>query len=169
MTTNKSKCRFLANKKHEVPIRIGAKEIKNSEYKKLVGIKVVTKLNFNENSNDITSKASDKVNALSRTMSYMSLSKKKKLVSLLLNSRFKYCPLIWMFYSRIINNKINRLHERYLRLLCGDKSSSFKKLLEQDKPVTIHTRHLQILTSETFKVYWNNSSSIFSEIFHILI
>ena len=98
-------------------------------------------------------KASRKLNALSRVMLYMNLSKKKKLVSSFFNSQFNYCPLIWMFHSRIINNKINRLHERCLRLLYGDKSSSFEKLLEQDKSVTIHTRNLQILATKIFKVY----------------
>ena len=71
-----------------------------------------------------------------------------------------------MFHSCIINNKINRLHERCLRLLYGDKLSSFEKLLEQDKSVTIHTRNLQILATEMFKVYRNISPPIFSEIFH---
>ena len=77
-----------------------------------------------------------------------------------------YFPLNWMFHSRIINNKVNRIHKRCLRLLCGDKSSSFEKLLEQDKSVTIHTRNLQMLATEMFKVYRNISSPIFSEIFH---
>ena len=122
MTANISKCNRLVNKKQEVTIRIGDKEIKNSEYEKLIGIKVVTKLNFNQHSNDVNSKASRKVNALSRIMPYMSLSKRKKLVSLFFNPKLKYWPLIWMFYSCIINNKINRLHERCLRLLYGDKS-----------------------------------------------
>ena len=98
----------------------------------------------------------------------MNLSKKKKLVSSFFNSQFNYCPLIWMFHSRIINNKINRLHERCLRVLYGDKSSSFEKLLEQDKSVTIHTRNLQILATEMFKVYRNISPPIFSEIFRQL-
>ena len=71
-----------------------------------------------------------------------------------------------MFRSRIINNKINRRHERCLRLLYDHKSSSLKKLLEQDKSVTIHTRNLQILATEMFKVNRNISPSIFSEIFH---
>ena len=48
----------------------------------------------------------------------------------------------------------------------GDQSSSFEKLLEQDKSVTIHTRNLQILATEMFKVYRNKSPPIFSEIFH---
>ena len=45
---NTSKYHLLLNKKHEVTIRIGSTEIENSEYKKLLGIKVNTKLNFNE-------------------------------------------------------------------------------------------------------------------------
>ena len=71
-----------------------------------------------------------------------------------------------MFHSRVINNKINRLHERCFRLLHGDKSSSFEKLLEQDESVAIHARNLQILATEMLKVYSNISPPIFSEIFH---
>ena len=134
----------------EVIIRIGDTEIKNSEYEKLLRIEVNTKLNFNKHLNDIISKASRKVKALSRVyMSYMSLSKKKKLVSSFFKSQTNYSPLIWMFHSRVINNKINRLHEQ-----------------EQDKSVTINTRNLQILATEMFKVYQNISPPIFSEIFH---
>ena len=128
-------------------------EHKNSEYEKLLGIKVDTKLNFNEHLNNLISKASHKENAVSSVMRYMSLSKKKKLENSFFNSQFSYCPLIWMFHSHIINNKMNRLHESFLRLLYGDKWSSFEKLLEQDKSVTIHTRNLQILATEMFKVY----------------
>ena len=82
------------------------------------------------------------------------------------NIKFYYCPLIWMFHSRIMNNKINHLYERCLRLLYGDKLSSFAKLLEQDQSVTIHTRNLQILATEMFKVYRNISPPILCEIFH---
>ena len=85
MKANISKCHLLVNKKDEVTIRIGDTEIKNSEYEKSLGIKNDTKLNFNEHLNDIISKASHKVNALSRVMPYMSLSKKKKLVSSFFN------------------------------------------------------------------------------------
>ena len=100
-----------------------------------------------------SSEASRKVNVLSRVMPYMNLPKKKKLVNSFFNSQFNYCPLIWMFHSVIKSNKINCLHERCLRLLYGDKSSSFQKLLEQDKSVTIHTRNLQVLATKIFKVY----------------
>ena len=164
MKANISKCHLLVNKKNEVVINLGETEIKNSEYEKLLGIKVDTKLNFNEHLNDIISKASRKVNALSRVVPYMSRSKKKILMNSFFNSQFSYCPLIWMFHSRITNNKINRLHERCMRLIYGDKTSSFEELLEQDKSVSIHTRNLKLAT-EMFKVYRSMSPPIFRELF----
>ena len=41
---NISKCHLLVNKKDEITIRIEDTKIKNSEYEKLLGIKVDTKL-----------------------------------------------------------------------------------------------------------------------------
>ena len=128
MKANISKCHLLVNKKDEVVINLGETEIKNSDYEKLLGIKIDTKLNFNEHLNDIISKASRKVNDLSRLVPYMSLSKKKTLMNSFFNSQFSYCFLIWMFHGRIMNNKINRLHERCMRLIYGNKTSSFKEL-----------------------------------------
>ena len=107
MKANISKCHLLVSRKDEVVINFGETEIKNSEYDKLLGIKVHTKLNFNEHVNDIISKASRKVDALSRVVPYMSLLKTKILMNSFFNSQFSYCPLIWIFHSRIINNKIN--------------------------------------------------------------
>ena len=43
-----SKCHFLVNKTDEVFKDLGETEINNSEYEKLLGIKIDTKLNFNE-------------------------------------------------------------------------------------------------------------------------
>ena len=52
-----------------------------------------------------------------------------------------------------------------MRLIYGDKTSSFEELLEQDKSVSIHTRNLQMLATEMFKVYRSMSPPIFSELF----
>ena len=43
-----------------------------------------------------------------------------------------------MCYSQINNNKINRLHERCLRLIYNDKKSFFEDLLEKDGSMSIH-------------------------------
>ena len=60
------------------------------------------------------------------------------------DSQFKYCSLIWMCHSRSNNSKIDRLHERYLRIIYGDKQSSFMELLEKDSSVSIHKKMYKI-------------------------
>ena len=81
------------------------------------------------------------------------------------SSQFNYCPLVWMCHSRLINNKINRLHERCLRIVYSDKKSSFEDLLTKDGSVSVHTRNIQVLAIEMFKTYKNLSPPIFNEIF----
>ena len=71
-----------------------------------------------------------------------------------------------MCHSRTINNKINHLHERYLRVIYNDKIPSFKELLERDRSVPVHNRNLQILVTEMFKVYNNITPPILTEIFN---
>ena len=68
-------------------------------------------------------------------------------------SQFSYCPLVWMCHSRTLNNKINKLHERALRLVYDDRQSTFEELLNIDKSVTIHHRNLQVLATELYKVH----------------
>ena len=53
-----------------------------------------------------------------------------------------------MCHSRENNNKINRLHERCLRIIYNDKRSSFNALLEKDG----FERNIKILATEMFKV-----------------
>ena len=66
-------------------------------------------------------------------------------------SQFQYCQLAWMFHSRNLNNKINKIHERAFGIAYKDYVSSFDILLERDKSVTIHTKNLQTLMTEIFK------------------
>ena len=57
-----------------------------------------------------------------------------------------------MFCSRKLNHKINRLHERALRITYGDYTSSFEELLIKDGTVTIHQRNLRVLAIEMYKI-----------------
>ena len=82
----------------------------------------------------------------------MCLEKRKTVMKVYITSQFGYCPLVWMFHSRYLNNKINYLHERALRITYGDRSSSFENLLIKDNSVSIHHRNTQALTTEMFKL-----------------
>ena len=60
-------------------------------------------------------------NALARLVKYMDLAKRRILMNVIFNSQFNCCPTIWMLHSRSLNNKINRLQERCLRMIYNDK------------------------------------------------
>ena len=53
-----------------------------------------------------------------------------------------------MFSSRSLNNLINRIHERALRLIHNDHFSTFQDILEMIKEKTIHQNNLEILAKK---------------------
>ena len=65
-----------------------------------------------------------------------------------------------MFHSRGVNNKINHLQERSLRIVYKDNISSFEDLLKKDRSFTIHHRNIKSLAIELFKVKVNLSNNI---------
>ena len=69
-----------------------------------------------------------------------------------------------MCHNRTKNSKINRLHERCLRLIYNDKKSSFEQLLEIDSSVSVHDRNLRAMATEMYKIY-GISPTIMNEIF----
>ena len=165
MKANKDKCHFITSKQIPATISIDNTNIKNSECEKILGIKVDSNLNFNEHLRGIIKIASRKVNALSRIIPFMNIPKRRILMNSFFTSQFSYCPLVWMFHSRNVNNKINSLHERCLRMVYNDKKSSFEQLLEKDKSVPIHIRNLQFLAIEMYKIHKNLSPPIIKGFF----
>ena len=80
-------------------------------------------------------------------------------------SEFGYCPLVWMFHSRKLNNRVNKLYERELRIAYQDYAFSFTELLAKDNSTTINNRNLQLLATELFKVKNGLPPPFMNEIF----
>ena len=97
----------------------------------------------------------------------MNLEQRKLILNSFITSHFSYCPLVWMFHSRKLNNKINSLHERALRIIYQDFRSSFSELLNKDNSRTVHQRNLQKLVIELFKVKIGVAPEIMNEVFQI--
>ena len=112
----------------------------------------------------VCDKTSQKLNALARIFSYMNINQRKRIMRAFINFQFGYCPLIWFFCSRKINNRINIIQERALRIVYRDYVSTFAQLLENDSSVSIHIRNLQILATEIFKARNNLSPPIVQNI-----
>ena len=70
-----------------------------------------------------------------------------------------------MFHSRGLNNKINRVHKRALRITYNDKSSSYGELLTKDRSVIIHRRNIRALAIEIYKVMQRISPPFLNEVF----
>ena len=95
----------------------------------------------------------------------MNLEKKKILMNAFFNAKFSYCPLTWMFHSSNRNNKINRMHEKCLRIVYNDNTSSYEELLEIDNSVSVDHRNTQILATELYKIVNGLSPDIMKDVF----
>ena len=85
-----------------------------------------------------------------------------------ITSQFFYCPLVRMFHSRTMNNRINTFHEKALRLVYTNKPNlCFDDLLKEDKWVKIH-KNSQILATEIYKVKNDLGPKIMTDIFHLI-
>ena len=148
---NASKCHLLISSGENVHVNIGTSHIKYSHNERLLGIDIDCKLSFENHINQICSKAREKIKALARIAPFLNKRKIKLLINAFFKSQFSYCPLSWMFHSRTLNNKINRLHKRCLHITYNHNTSSFTELLEKDNSVSMHHRNIQVLATELYK------------------
>ena len=132
---------------------------------KLLGVQIDENLTFEEHIKIMLKKANNKLHALMRISKYLTPEKRRLIMKTFIESQFNYCPLIWMCHSRGLNNKINRLHERALRVAYKNSDLTFEELLEKDKSFTIHERNLQKLAIEMYKVKHKLSPTPIQELF----
>ena len=149
LKTNLEKLDLLLTSKEETSIQVEDCIIKRSTFKKLLGGIIAIKTQFYQACFKIIyKKASQKIHALGRISSYISTNKLRLIIITFFSSQFGNCPLIWIFHNRSLNNRINKLQERVLRLVHKDATSSFDELLEKENTFTIHHRSIQKLAIE---------------------
>ena len=167
MKPNSDKCHILVTTEKSVSINIDGSNVENEKKQKLLGIKFDSSLSFKDHITSLCKKASQNLRALARIVNYMDLPQRKVLMKVFITSQFSYCPLIWMFHRRTLNNRINNIHERTLRLTYKDNQSSFKELLEKDHSVTVYHENLQALVTEIFKVKNELAPDIMKDVFEL--
>ena len=167
MKANLNKRHLLLSTTDALNFEISETVIRNSNPKKLLGVTFDNKLKFEKHIITICQRANRKLNALARLTPYMELGKRRILMNAFFNSQFNYCPVIWICHSRVLNNKINRLHERCLRIIYNDKTSTFKEFLEKDNSVSIHYTNIQPPTAEMYKIANGMAPEKMNEIFQL--
>ena len=151
----------------DITISIDDNVIANSDDNKILGVNFDNKLNFKKHITKLCKKASQKLHALARLSNLMSCEQRKIIMNAFISSHFSYCPLIWMCHSRSLHNHINKIHERALRIVYKDNTSSFKQLLKLSGSISIHHKNLQLLAIEIYKALNNLSSPLMADLFHI--
>ena len=131
----------------------------------LLGIHIDRELKFDDHMYEKCNKPGNKLNALIRLCTILPFHKRRLLMMAFINSQFSYSPLVSLFHSRTLNNKINSLHYRALKFVYKDLSSSFQELLNKDNSVSIHHRNLQYLAIELYKVQSGNAQFLLRETF----
>ena len=109
----------LGNRSNSGTINLNKTKLASSSYEKLLGNLIDRDLSFDKHLKSCR-KAGQKLNALARISNYLTHDQKRLLLNSIIKSQFSHCPPIWMFCSRSLNDLINRIHERALRLIRND-------------------------------------------------
>ena len=165
MKANPDKCHLLLSSDEKCNASIGNHVIENSKQQKLLGVLLDSNLKFEKHVNNLCTKASQKLRALWRVSSFMSTGQKRIIMKAFINSQFGFCPLVWMNHNRKTNNRINRIHERVLRVVYNDDNATFQQLPEKDNAVKIYDRNLQVLATEMFKKKLGIAPVIMNDVF----
>ena len=135
LKANSDKCHLLMNTDENVALKIKNETITNSCNEKMLGILFNNKFDCDEHVTSLCREDSQALNALARVAQYMNLAQRSLIMNAFIFSQFGHCPLVWMFHSRKLNNRINNIHERALRIVYRDYEPTFQQLLKQNKSV----------------------------------
>ena len=168
LKANQDKYHVLLSDTSETQLIFKNVPIASSSCEKLLGIKIDRKLSFEPHVESLCKKGSKKLNALARMTSSLKFKQRKLLFNAFITSQFSYAPAAWMFHSRKLNNRINYILERAMRLVYKDYTSSFDELLYKDNSFRIHNRNLQKPATEIFKVKSCIAPDIMKSVFQII-
>ena len=111
------KFHLLLSTQESTCIQIEYFTVKYCKTKTLLGININNKLKFHVHVGIIDQKANRKLNALTKITNYMELPKNRILMNAFFTIQFNYCPAIWMFHSRSLNNNMNGFFKRCRRII----------------------------------------------------
>ena len=152
MKPNDDKCHLLVCNHDQLFVTLGNEKIVSTNSVELLGVTIDNKLNFTDHVSELCKNGNQKLHALARISKYLEKDKLRIIMKTFIQSQFNYCPLVWMFHNRTLNHKINKLHERALRIVYKSENLTFQELLEKDDSVTIHHKNLQRLATEMYKI-----------------
>ena len=130
----------------------------------MISIFLESRLNFESHTGSLCRKAGQKISALARLKNYFTSDQRNVPLNSVITSQFTYCPLIWMFMSRCLNNPLNNIHKQALRLIYNDHKKSFNSVSTENNLKILHQENLEFLAVEINKFQNGWSPPIMNDI-----
>ena len=120
------------------------KTITSSDTVELLQINLDKNIKFKRHKQNICHKANNKTKALLRLGKFLNLEQAQVLAEAYTLSKFRYCPLIMMFWGKMSDNLIVKIHYRTLRAICDTRTRSYEELLDLSGKKEIHTQNSKL-------------------------
>ena len=172
MMANPGKFQFMILSKNTIneSTVINNKMIESSKSVKLLGLTIDNKLNFRIHINNICKVASAKIKGLGRIKSRLNSSQAKIYITppSCLNSTIvalSGCSVVKHYCSKTLQNKINQIQKRALRIVYNEPNLNLDKLVELEKSTTIHIKNIITLLTEVHKTTRGENAMFMNKIF----
>ena len=113
--------------------------ISNSKCEKLLGLHIDNKLTFEPHIRFLCKKSSQKLNVFARIAYSLKIDQRKLLLNAFITSQFS-APVVWIFHNRKLNDHINRIHKRTLRLYIKTIIQRLMNFLQKTAPSKFMTK-----------------------------
>ena len=160
---NADKCKLLvSNHDEDASILINGEIVEGNKSVKLLGLKIDNELNFNEHVTNICNTVSQKLHTLARISGYMKVNKLRLILKAFIESQFQYCPLIWMFHSRALNTRINKLQRLAIKMYKFhiNLSPEIMKLIFQKSTNTYNLRNKNPFAGSNIRTVYYGTETI---------
>ena len=107
-------------------------------------------MKFKKDIENLCKKASFKLHVLHKIRKFPAIERARTLANAFINSQFNYAPLIWMFVSKTALHKILKTYYRTLQVVYSKYQKPYEELLQINKDISIHQKHLPILALEVY-------------------
>ena len=138
---NQGKCYLILNKDNtNETINLGKKTLHAEAEWKLHDMIIDKDLIFQSDTKSVIKIINQKLSTFMRVTPFMTDLNKKDAFNYFIKCQLIYPPLLRMFSIRTVNHGINRFHERGLRALLNDKTSTVIEMLSKINYTTIHVK-----------------------------
>ena len=113
MVGNLGKCQIMSLGSNidtsKITFLIENRKVKSRKEVELLGITIDNEMSFTIHIENLCSTASNCFRALARICKFISFEQAKRLSEAYIMSTFTYCPFIWIYCSKTVNNLINKI------------------------------------------------------------